>query len=559
MHTVELDPSYARRIFRNAIEGGMVQEGHLLTAGEHAIVKRALTLPDPTLHVLARLHGRKVQPVRLDRFSVPGISNVQVHIDALIARGFVSPAQLLSHHARKGVLSVPELRSLAVQHGLSPRGNRAALRGRLHNALAPPDGPKMVGLRHYGLFRRLSRAYLQNHSGDLSRVVLNEMGLRTSANYQPSSGNHRFRNRQDLTEYELALNLSRQIVDETNWLDLLTIAQKRLATVPLVSDSRWRFSGRRFYERLALSCLRMSEKILESDQIWAQYQSHLELPLQCPGPVQLRGALAADRAGFPNLGMALCLLHQEGDGRDFAAVRTGKRLARRAGLEWPGAAIPPLPKPVTVTLNQRGQADARAPFGGSVEGAVIRHLWQEKRQAFHVEGRLWTTLFGLLYREAIFARVRGMIPSPYMQGPTDLGTPGFRCRRLAVIEAIEARLHDGQAQRILSENWKKHHREAIAGVHWNLMELPHLLRVLQLLPEVPLVSIMSRFSKHWKHARRGLPDLVVFPGPTGPSQLQLIEVKGPNDSIRDDQRWWIATLLSLGIPAEVWSVKPLTT
>lgn len=558
MSTLELDPTYPRRIFQNAIEGAMKLEGHLLTAGEQVVIRRALKLDQPTLHVLARLHGRKRQPVRLDKFQVPGISDLRFHINALVARGFLSPTNQVPHLERKSILTVPELRELATAHGLSPQGNRATMIQRLRHTSPVRFGPEMVGLRHCALFRRLCRVYLQNHSGDLSHVVLDEMGVRSSASYQPALESARFRKRSDMREYEIALGLSNLQVDETNWMGRLHEAQHWLASVPKVSNSRWRFSARRFFEKIALTCLRMGEKCLAPNDVWIQYQNHLKLPLQHPVPAHHRAALAADRAGYPAMGMQLCLAHRQGDGRDFAAIRTGRRLARRAGLAWTGGSIPEPPKPFTLNVASVPDLQGLRNPSMGVENTVSQVLSEHNRRAFHVEGRLWSTLFGLLYLEAIFAQVRGMIPSPYMRGPTDLGTEGFRTRRLPLIETLESCIADGNAVGILSENWKAHHGESIAGVHWHLLQLPELLRIAELLPTTALVSIMRRFSTHWHHARRGWPDLVVLPSPSDPPQLKLIEVKGPNDSLRDDQRWWIATLLELGVPTEVWSVKPST-
>jgi hypothetical protein len=37
--------------------------------------------------------------------------------------------------------------------------------------------------------------------------------------------------------------------------------------------------------------------------------------------------------------------------------------------------------------------------------------------------------------------------------------------------------------------------------------------------------------------------------------MLLAEVKGPGDSLRDEQRVWMHRLLELGVPTEVWKVR----
>ncbi|MBW1877749.1 MAG: VRR-NUC domain-containing protein [Deltaproteobacteria bacterium] len=68
----------------------------------------------------------------------------------------------------------------------------------------------------------------------------------------------------------------------------------------------------------------------------------------------------------------------------------------------------------------------------------------------------------------------------------------------------------------------------------------------------------------WR-AARGLPDLVVLPGPrirlpgAMPSRLGeglvLAEVKGPTDSVRDEQAAWFDRLLGAGAKVELWQVS----
>ena len=67
-------------------------------------------------------------------------------------------------------------------------------------------------------------------------------------------------------------------------------------------------------------------------------------------------------------------------------------------------------------------------------------------------------------------------------------------------------------------------------------------------------------------ARNGLPDLLVLPGSPGrledcfpgrlPATVLFIEVKSPNDQLRDGQMVWLDRLLRWGAKAEVWDVEP---
>ena len=76
---------------------------------------------------------------------------------------------------------------------------------------------------------------------------------------------------------------------------------------------------------------------------------------------------------------------------------------------------------------------------------------------------------------------------------------------------------------------------------------------------------MRVFAEDWRGSHRGLPDLVVLPGPERAlpdalpaslsPELVLVEVKGPTDSQRDSQRIWFDRLLGLGLRVELWWVE----
>ena len=81
------------------------------------------------------------------------------------------------------------------------------------------------------------------------------------------------------------------------------------------------------------------------------------------------------------------------------------------------------------------------------------------------------------------------------------------------------------------------------------------------------LAVMEAFLDHGGYAFSGLPDLVVLPGPDitvdglfparlGP-ELHLVEVKGPGDSVRDEQAIWFDRLVDAGVSVELWRVQAL--
>ncbi len=187
------------------------------------------------------------------------------------------------------------------------------------------------------------------------------------------------------------------------------------------------------------------------------------------------------------------------------------------------------------------------------------------RTALFGENDLWTSLFGLLFRDALFAPVPGMLPTPLLSAPLDLGTAGFFPRRAAQIEAILSRLAEGAGRELLASAAARSTGLAILGVRWDLFTVESLIEVAGAIPPAALAATMRLFAEDWRGAVGGLPDLCVLPGPSlqldeaAPAALSpdllFVEVKGPTDALRDGQRIWHDRLLRAGVPVEVWWVE----
>lgn len=564
MDTQPLADDYPLTNATAAIDGASALEGHLLTAGERAVVSRWNGLPIDAAHLYARLLGRVNKPVRLDRLKVPGLENLTPAIECLTSEGFIDPRPLIPRELQRAQMTVPELRALALSIGEEPKGPKGALLAKLQGQPLGGNPVPMIRVRHAGLFRRLFRAHLQNHDGDLSAVVLKQIGRVLQAAYRPTAGSGRFPNRAAMLDYENALQAFRGQCDAQEWEQSWRQARARLEVTPLPPVDRWRFSGRRFWEATAGRCLREAERHLEPIDSLHHYQELLEFELHEPHRIRHRAALVAGRAGRCALGIDLCTDAPPLGHENYPLIRTGQRLAKRTGVVWSGPVIPASPTSTKVELpfkrNQglwKSDGDERSV---STERATINHLGSLGRRAFHVEGSLWTTLFALLYREAMFAPVHGALPSPHLRKPLDFGTQLFSSRRRRWMRPVDEAIATGQAETLIRRTWDAHEGESVAGLHWSLLTVDELLEVVAHVPPASLVAIMHQIAQGGARVSNGMPDIVVLPDPTTvyglPTDLAFIELKGPGDSLRDAQRWWLHRLQNAGLFAEIWSVTP---
>jgi hypothetical protein len=250
-----------------------------------------------------------------------------------------------------------------------------------------------------------------------------------------------------------------------------------------------------------------------------------------------------------------------------ALERTLRGLPGGAGGWVPS---PPLARATDRELRLEARAsDALRPRFGehheTVEAAVIRALGGVGRRALFAEGGLWRTILGLLFAEVMFTQVDGQLPVPYLAGPLDWGTPAFVARRAEAVAAVWAEVESGAAPFRLAEAMTRLAGTVIRGVRWDVATADELVAVAGAMSGTALRALLEPLLSHGSRAARGLPDLVVLPGARErlsgafpsvlPSELFFVEVKTPNDALRDEQAVWHDRLLRVGFVVERWQVS----
>jgi fanconi-associated nuclease 1 len=162
--------------------------------------------------------------------------------------------------------------------------------------------------------------------------------------------------------------------------------------------------------------------------------------------------------------------------------------------------------------------------------------------------------------------VSGMLPVACLAGPLDLGRSGFRVRRRAAFDKRIRALEAGQAK-----NWMKKSLKArgvrIRGLDWGLATDQQWQQLALCLPGEMLAGTMRILGEEGFAAASGLPDLFLWPGKAQrlsfsfpqkiPSCAMLVEVKGPGDDLKDNQRVWHDRMVDWNFPIEVWHVEEL--
>jgi hypothetical protein len=525
------------------IEGALVREGHLLTSGEAVALERLRAIDPAARELWARLSLRTGAASEDDAAPVGPpvfrVGSLRYDLDTAAAVARLAAAGLahttLPDDRCVPAFDVPALRAACVRLGLPTSGARAALVERLRGRRWVTE--PVVMLAHAELVRRAELLYFQSPYTDRTTLVVERLGQLRWPTYTPTGGPGLFADRAALRAYERARAAAWTDPEEPLRIVLAGPPPPRGPLTP------WR---------------RALEAVLATDPP-ADVLGRLAA---VGAPVRPLWALRLDREGRRGEALAVC----RGAAREvdraaaIALERTGKRLARALGEGW--APLEPLRSaPIRRLRLPPGPRGARPTWvvdgeAVPVEAAVVRVLAQAGRRAWHAENWLWTSLYALVFRDLYFLPIPGMLPTPRRDGPLDVGTPGFYARRRAPIEArLAALAADGPAK--FCAGWEG---ERLAGLHAG--EVVH--RSASMIAGKTAAAVLRRLAEEGWSAARGLPDLYIFSGPEGrvtgalPSRVEegdaLVEIKGPGDSLRDDQRVWHHRLLDEAIVVELWEV-----
>ncbi|MCY3821991.1 MAG: VRR-NUC domain-containing protein [Gammaproteobacteria bacterium] len=538
------------------VEGVRQQYGDILTAEEAEFGEGIVAMPANSQRLLARLMSRKGPLVRVDSLNFREIDDTGAALGYLVAEGFVvrcpeAPAAELVRLLTRAELGqcfgdalAPRSESTATDNG-SCSGAPGADSGR--SAGAPPrrssarkrDYLEWIerGLTDAEVHRRIERGFpwvaldgverldlyrllfFGDRRRDLSTFVLRDLGLSRYPEYELARERRLFADRAALDAYRALIGLGDHI-------DELGARPPADAAMPAL-EALWQPFGNRLFERRRSRMLnrlgRGLERVGEFDAALACY-ARSSMPPARERRVRilkrLKDTHAVDRLRRRMRERPIC--PQEAD---FAA-----RFGTRRSRAWPRE---------TVVLD--------VPDIERVEAAAASVLTADEGRAWHLENALPMGLFGLAYWDWVFAPVDGMFVNAFQTAPIDLFWPDFlEARRDLCPDPLES--DDETLRASLLHACRTHRGVANRLVDWGAFDEDTLSRLLEGLGADTVRKLVGFAGEDLDNARRGFPDLTVV---YGPGRFEFVEVKGPNDRLRDDQYLWIERLRAADLPVRV--------
>ncbi|WVZ04693.1 hypothetical protein V8G54_018039 [Vigna mungo] len=114
------------------------------------------------------------------------------------------------------------------------------------------------------------------------------------------------------------------------------------------------------------------------------------------------------------------------------------------------------------------------------------------------------------------------------------------------------------AEEFLIKSWETHIGTACRGVNWDSHSLDELRAAVTCVGGTCLASLCQLLAQDYRSWSSGMPDLLLwrFHGEYS-GEAKLVEVKGHNDRLSEQQRAWLLLLMDCGFSVEVCKVKPL--
>jgi hypothetical protein len=543
----QISPTYYVDNFATLLGTVATRYQHLLAAEEARLLVDFPALPRGARCLWVRLLSRKGPLFRSDRLSYPEIESVNSAIEHGEQAAFFDSAPDAGLEQILPLFTVPELREAARDLGCRlpaavPRAEIvAALLGEVPPGAAADhlrQGHRLVRPLRIAEVRALRLLFFGNLRQDWSEMVLAQLDVRR---YEPYElGEERaFPDRRsvDDTLYAAARRRElRRLISAGDLAGATTIAEALVGR-----ECDWSPTALPLVDRTLIELAQALERAGEVEPALELYRN-ATLP-----PARERAARLLDRIDRDFEAIALCR-EIEASPRDESerlfAPRFVHRLQRRRGQ------VPALHRRRRRTKTLRIPRDPAVP----IEQQAVAAFRARQQIAFHSENWLWRSLFGLTFWDILFQSVPGAFHHPYQPGPSDLFEAGFRARREGAIAGRldEIRAGEWSGERIF-HLWQSKRHISNALVSWSAEAGRNIEIAADTVGGPHLAAICDRLSRDLRRYRNGLPDLFVL----NHSDLgfELLEVKGPGDQLRPEQRSWLDFLDDAGIPAMILAVR----
>jgi len=482
--------------------------------------------------LLIRLFNRSGELFRQNKLTYNEITSIDKAAEALESTGFIDRVSDLECNILLSLFNKAEIIDHAEDSSSLKKLNRAALDEFLLDSADQSffqslfDSDQFIRVLHKDTYQLFQMLFFGNLNQSMTDFVLRELGLYQFENYRIDTNNRPYQNAEQIEQHWLLHQLDTviELVDSADSKALLecfdAIPDCNEQASPLFRKS----------DRLRYKIARQLERIGELDTALSLYQQ-CQLPPSRERQARIYHQQRQWQQSIELCGQMIDTPIDESEsqfGQEF-----GARIIKRHKL--PGLSVNSKHQPEIIELKLEQQT--------SVELAVVDYY---QSNCFFLENNLFNGVLGLLIWEAVFAPVAGAFYNPFQFRPSDFHAFDFVQKRQHYFEQIWSSVNDNDdIWRIVSSCWQKKQGIANPLVNWAYLDLDIIELALQRIDHHHWLRIFERILRDLRNNRSGFPDLILFPDEGG---YQLIEVKGPGDTLQKNQQRWMQYFAQHQIP-----------
>jgi len=490
-----------------------------------------------------RLLNRSHDCYRISKLNYNEIVSLQTAISELAQSGFIELNANIDRPDLLSLYTLAELRTLMSDYPLLSVHSKLR-RSELESALIEFAEPgffqqlqqqdDLLHLRHRDEYLLCQMLFFGNLNQSMTDFVLNDLGLNQFESY-PIDPEHRpYRNSIEIQQHWLLYQLQTlfELIDGSDFKQL----RELLRMIP--NDIDQQAPGFRKSEQLRYQIARQLERLGKLKSASKHYRQCL-LP-----PSRERRARIHDQRGKQHKALELCrqIIEQPLDEQELQfACQFALRMCKRHNLTAPESAT-------QLQISHRPEiVDLELDYHESVELAVAEfyNAADTTGRCHYVENSLFNGVLGLLIWDVIFAPLPAAFYNPFQYRPSDFYAHDFSARRSQLLQPIWADINSNDdIWRIVEPRWRLKQGLMNPLVNWQALDLELIRLALERIEHAHWRAIFERILLDLRNNRSGFPDLVHFPGTGG---YCLIEVKGPGDSLQNNQLRWMQFFQAHGI------------
>lgn len=535
-----LPTDYYRRNFVTVIDFVAHHYQDLLNDAELSLIERFQQCSSAAQCLYIRMLMRKGRLFRQDQLIYAEINNIGAAADELEQCGLIA---INDETVIQEWLDLLRKHELAQLTGKSPRLSRELLLAQARLMDDQRIAAYFSGLAPVFLLRGneevdvITLCFFANTRQTLAEFVIRDLGIMRYETYDIDPQSRFFRSRAEIDEYRLFSQLRDKLeardIQQQEGVDEL---RKTLDALPHTTTHPYL---KRRVDRLTAHLLRDIERRVHPDEALRHYQQW-----------QLRDtferiARLHEKCGDAAAAYALCeqIIESQPLDREAEFIRKfSRKLAKTVTKTALLAELDYHPPMASVEL----------PFSELPVEIVIQQHLSQNADCFYVENGLFTALFGLTFWPAIYASVPAAFVNSFQLAPKDLYDREFRSRRHALIEELRSLASDTDASiKHMLNMYQQKFGIDNNFVNWQLLDEQLLQLALQKIPPAHRLAVFDRMLQDLGNRCSGFPDLIVFDD----NGYRLVEVKGPGDTLQDNQLSWMRYFAQHGIAHEVLHVR----